>query len=59
MKLQNQKFNVNYRLTQKDKYRFIINNLLFSSSVQKETNVIFIVADGLNDAKEALINGKI
>ena len=32
---------------------------MFSSSIQKDTNVKFIVADGLNDAKEALINRKL
>ena len=41
------------------KFKSIINNLLFSSSIQNNTNVIFIAADRLNDAKEALINGKI
>ena len=45
--------------SKKYKYRFIVNNLLFSSSIQKDTNVIFIATNGLNDAKEALINGKI
>ena len=30
---------------------------LFSSSIQKDTNVIFIATNGLNDAKEILING--
>ena len=37
----------------------MIINLLSSSSIQKETNIIFIAADGLNDARKALINGKI
>ena len=41
------------------KFKSIINNLLFSSSIQNNTNVIFIAADRLNNAKEALINGKI
>ena len=41
------------------KYRFIANSLLFSSSIQKDTNVIFIVTNGLNDAKEILINRKL
>ena len=41
------------------KYRFIANSLLFSSSIQKDTNVIFIGTNGLNDAKEILINGKL
>ena len=28
------------------KYRFIANSLLFSSSLQKDTNVIFIITNG-------------
>ena len=44
--------------SKKYQYRFIVNNLLFSSSIQKDTNVIFIATNRLNDAKEALINGK-
>ena len=41
------------------KYRFIANSLLFSSSIQKDANVIFIVTNGLNGAKEILINRKL
>ena len=41
------------------KYRFIVNSLLFSSSIQKVTNVIFIRTNGLNNTKEILINGKL
>ena len=41
------------------KYRFIANSLLFSSSIQKDTNVIFIVTNGLNDAKEILVDRKL
>ena len=40
------------------KYKFIINILLFRSSIQNDTNVIFIAAGGLKDAKEALVNRK-
>ena len=43
----------------KYKYRFIANSLLFSSSVKADTNAIFITTNGLNDAKELLINGKL
>ena len=35
------------------------NNLLFSSSIKNDTNVIFITTYGLNDAKNILINGKL
>ena len=41
------------------KYRFNSNSLLFSSSLQKDTNVIFITTNGLNNAKELMINGKL
>ena len=41
------------------KYRFIINNLLFSTTLGKEINVIFVGCNGLNDAKVTLINGKV
>ena len=34
-------------------------NLLFSASVTNSTNIIFISFNGLNDAKESLINGKL
>ena len=41
------------------KYRFISNSLLFSSSIVNNTNVLFITTNGLNDAKDILIKGKI
>ena len=41
------------------KYRFIINNLLFSSSVTQDTNIIFTSCNGLNDTKETLLSRKI
>ena len=41
------------------RYRFIANNLLFSSSIQQDTNVIFLATSGLNNAKDILINRKI
>ena len=43
----------------KYKYRFIVNSLSFSSLIQKDANAIFITTNGLNDAKEILINGKL
>ena len=45
--------------SKKYKYRFIANNLLFSSSIKKDTKVIFIRTNGLNNAKDILINSKI
>ena len=41
------------------KYRFIANNLLFSSSIQQDTNVIFLTTNCLIDTKDILINIKI
>ena len=43
----------------KYKYRFIATSLLSSSSIKKDTKTIFITANGLNNAKEILINRKI
>ena len=43
----------------KYKYRFIANSLLFSSSIQKDTNVIFITTNGLDNVKDILINRKL
>ena len=45
--------------SRKCKYRFIASSLLSSSSIKEDTKVIFITANGLNDAKDILINGKI
>ena len=45
--------------SKKYKYRLIANSLLFSCSIKEDTKVIFITTNGLNDAKDILINGKI
>ena len=42
----------------KYKYRFVIENLLFSSSIKNDTQVIFLSCDRLKDGKEAFINLK-
>ena len=49
------------RLTKylKFKCRFLIDNLLFSSNLESDTDVIFVTYNGLSDAKEAVINSKI
>ena len=41
------------------KYRFVIDNLLFSSALTNDTNVIFVSCNELNEAKDSLINGKL
>ena len=40
------------------RYRFIVEDLLFSFSITNETNITFITCNGLNDAKPILANGK-
>lgn len=47
------------RYNRRYKYRFIISNLLFSSSVTQNTKVIFVDCNGLNNAKDTLKNRKI
>ena len=44
---------------QRYKYHFIIDSLLISSSVVPDTNVIFLICNGLPDARDSLINGKL
>ena len=39
------------------KYRFIIDNLLFSSALTNNRNIIFVSCNELNEAKNSLING--
>ena len=43
----------------KCKYRFLVENLLFSTNLENDTDVIFITSDGVSDTKDALINSKI
>ena len=40
------------------RYRFVLQSLLFSSNIENETDVIIVTANGLNNAKEALIKKK-
>ena len=42
----------------KVKYKFIPNSILFSSSIQQETEVIFLAVNGLNEARDILLNEK-
>ena len=41
------------------KYHFTLDSLLISSSVVQNTNVIFLICNGLNRARDSLINGKL
>ena len=43
---------MNYRI---NTYRFVLQSLVFSSNVLNETDVIFLVSNGLNNAKQVLI----
>ena len=45
--------------TQLYKYLFILDSLLISSSVVQDTNVIFLICTGLNNARDSLINWKL
>ena len=45
--------------SKKYKYRFIANSLLFSSSIKEDTKIIFNTKNGVNNAKDILINRKI
>ena len=45
--------------SKKYKYRFIANSLLFSSSIKGDPKVIFNATNGLNGAKDILINSRI
>ena len=45
--------------TQRYKYCFIIDSLLICSLVVQDTNVIFLICNGLNDARDSLINRKL
>ena len=42
----------------KFKYKFLIENLLFSSNLENNTHVIFVMGHDLTNVKEALINSK-
>ena len=43
----------------KYRYRFVLESLVFSSNFENNTDVIFVSCEGLNYAKEALINSKL
>ena len=45
--------------TKKDyKFCYILNGLLFSSRITNDANVLFIICNGLNNARYSLINRK-
>ena len=46
-------------ICKKYKYGFLVENLLFSSNLENDTDVIFITCYDLSDVKDSLINSKI
>ena len=42
-------------LNKKNKYKFILKSLIFSSNILNDTDVIFLISDGLSDAKKIFI----
>ena len=45
--------------TQRYKYCFITDSLLIISLVVQDANVILLICNGLNDARDSLMNGKL
>ena len=45
--------------TQHYKYHFIVDSSLISSSITQDTNVIFLICNRPNDARDSLINDKV
>ena len=43
-------------MKKKTRYRFVLRSMIFSSNVTNETDTIFLLVDGLNDAKKIFIN---
>ena len=41
------------------RYRFVLKSVLFNSNIENETDVTFVVCNGLNNAKYTLINKKL
>ena len=56
--IQNNEVNVYLNRFSRYKYCLIINNLLFSSPLTNGANVIFVSCNGLNYARDTLVNGK-
>ena len=40
----------------KYRYRFVLESILFTWNIENEADVIFVICNGLNNAKHALIN---
>ena len=46
-------------LKKNNKYRFILKSLIFSSNITNDTDVIFLISNGLNDARNIFIKDKL
>ena len=46
-------------LNRKNKYKFILKTLIFSSNILNDTDVIFLISNGLSDAKQVFIEDKL
>ena len=46
-------------LKKNNKYRFVLKSLIFSSNTTNDTDIIFLISDGLSDARKIFINDKL
>ena len=46
-------------LKKNNKYRFILKSLIFSSNITNDTDIIFLISNGLNDARNIFIKDKL
>ena len=46
-------------LKKSNKYRFILKSLIFSSNITNDTDIIFLISNGLNDARNIFIKDKL
>ena len=46
-------------LKKNNKYKFVLKSLIFSSNVTNDTDSIFLISNGLNDAKKVFVGGKL
>ena len=46
-------------LKKNNKYRFVLKSLIFSSNITNDTDSIFLISEGLNDAKKVFVEEKL
>ena len=59
IKIENEKIELMFQKYNKYIIRFKLESLIFSSSIKNNTEKIFLVINGLSNAKYSLINGKL